>query len=456
MMKKIGLILFLAVFLLMCLWPLAGMLLVGPSEAAANEVLAQPPKLTETDGSFNPDVLKDAGDWLADHFASRQAFITAEAKLQAAIFRESAAEDVILGKDGWLYYQSTLDDYEGQNQLTDREIWSAAHCISMIYEYAQERNIRFLFTVAPNKNTLYPQYMPQRYLRSAEQNNMQRLMQALAEAGVPYLDLYEVFSAEDTVLYQKLDSHWNNLGAALAHDAITEALGISAETYYLPENYTAEANHMGDLYQMLYPAGTQKDVQMMPTWTWSFNHDKPIRSAEDQMIYTSCAEKNGKLMMFRDSFGNTLYPFMAESFGTACFSRAMPYTISMLDTEKPDTVVIEIVQRNLCWLVQRAPQMPAPIRQLRLPQNETTIDFTYTCTQVGENLFCYTGNIDTQTDTDSEVYILCDGTVYEAFPAGEAAGAYTAYLPTQAQTVQLLIKQDGQLLLSQPMRCENG
>jgi len=450
MKKKIGFIVFLGVFLLMSLWPLVGMAIAGPSEAAVKETLAKPPSLTGADGSFNFRVLNDTVDYFADHFASRQELITLNAKLEATVFGESAEDDVILGRDGWLFYKSTLDDYQGQNPLTEREIWSAARCLALIQEYAEVRNVSFLFVVAPNKNTLYPQYMPARYLRSEEAGNAERLSDALREAGVKTADLEAALRAEDGVLYHRLDSHWNNLGAAVAHDKILDALGKDSSHLYQTERYTAAQDHEADLYQMLYPAGGEKDVQYYPAQGWSFTYDRPIRSAEDQLINTSCAGQSGSLLMFRDSFGNTLHTFMAESFGTASFSRAMPYDLSLLEEEGADTLVIEIVERNIGWLVQRAPILPAPIRQIDVPETcDDAIGFTLTYSQKSEGAYCCTGNLSCAPDTDSPIWLVCDGTVYEASPAGSGEQPFTAYLPDQPATIQIMFLRNGTPVISQ-------
>ncbi len=60
-----------AFFLLMCLFPLVGILIFGPAEPAANETLASWPSLTNSDGSWNTDVLQDVSDYVGDHFALR-------------------------------------------------------------------------------------------------------------------------------------------------------------------------------------------------------------------------------------------------------------------------------------------------------------------------------------------------------------------------------------------------
>lgn len=455
MKKNIGFIVFLGVFLLMCLWPLVGMAIAGPSEAAANEMLAAPPSLTKADGAFNPRFLNDASDYFADHFANRQELVTVNAGLEAALFGESAEEKVVLGKDGWLFYKSTLDDYQGQNLLSDREIWSAAHCLALIQEYAQARDVNFLFTVAPNKNTLYPSYMPDRALRSEEPGNAVRLSEALRQAGVAYADLEAAFRAEDAVLYQRLDSHWSNLGAALAHDTLLDALGSDAARFYQPDRFIAVQDHNADLYQMLYPAGGEKDVQYYPDWAQSFTYDSPIRSAEDQMIRTSCDGQSGKLLMFRDSFGNTLHTFMAESCGAACFSRAMPYDLSLLDSEGADTLILEIVERNIRWLVQRAPILPAPTREVSVPETaDPAIQFTCTLSENSNGMTCCTGNLSCTPDAGSPIWLVIDGTVCEASPAGSGEQPFTAYLPARPAALQIMFLQDGTPVISQVFPCD--
>ena len=85
-MKKFSHILFTAVFLIACLVPAAGMIFLGPSKAAGNEVLSPPPVITKPDGSYNLDLLSDAADWFSDHFAFRQELVTADSVIKSALF----------------------------------------------------------------------------------------------------------------------------------------------------------------------------------------------------------------------------------------------------------------------------------------------------------------------------------------------------------------------------------
>ena len=452
-MKKIGMILFLAAFLLLALIPSLGMLVFGPAEAAANEILAFPPSVTGEDGSFNKSVLHDASDYLADHFFLRQQLVTADAKLEAGLLGESAAEDVVLGKEGWLYYAATLDDYRSQNLMTKRQIWAAARTLKLIQDYAAENGARMLFVIVPNKNEIYPEYMPGWALAGAEPDNREELNQALAFAGVDYLDLTPVLTAEKPTaqLYQTQDSHWNNLGAALAHDAILSGLGREGSAYD-PAAFISRRDHVGDLYTMLYPTGTEKDLQYYPARDWQFQYTKKIRSPQDQTILTACESAEGSLLMFRDSFGNTLHSFMAESFAEASFSRAMPYNLQLLAGRNPDTLVIELVQRNLPWLAQRAPILPAPIRALDLSDAKAAAEISLTPGEEG-SLFRLSGELPLDPEEDSPVWIEADGVLYEASPVGETQRSFTAYLPEPASLIRVCFRSGGTLYAA-PCRIE--
>jgi len=274
-MKKTLSLIFTVLFLAVCLVPGLGLLLTGGADAAANEILPAAPVIA-ADGDFNPDFLAETADYVNGRFSFRLEGITAWAKLNAALFRTSTAENVLLGRDGWLFYAPTIHDYTGDAPMTARELYCAARTLYLLQEYAENRGGDFLFTAAPNKNTLYPEYMPAR-TRLGSVSDMDALYALLGDMGVSYLDLRDIFSQEDEPLYFKTDSHWNAKGAALAADALLAAL--SRESNYFSGTVSAGNTHRGDLYEMLYPAGKEleEDFTYAPGFSFTANTDNPDR-----------------------------------------------------------------------------------------------------------------------------------------------------------------------------------
>ena len=83
---------------------------------------------------------------------------------------------------------------------------------------------------------------------------------------------------------------------------------------------------------------------------------KEPRTAEDILIQTTNPNApNGRLLLCRDSFGNALHPFLAEDFREATITRQMPYPLSSV--QAGDTVIVEIVERNLGNLLEYPPDL---------------------------------------------------------------------------------------------------
>ncbi len=425
-----------AAFLAACLLPGAGMLLLPESQAAANQRLAPRPALTLPDGGPNPDVLQQATDYVADHFAFRQELIAANAALKATLFHTSAEDSVLLGREGWLFYRETLPGYLHTEPMSDRALYGAAHTLALLREYTEAHGARLLFTVAPNKASLYPQYLPAVGTPLEGSDDIDRLRPLLEQEGVPYANLFAAFRAQPDVLYHRLDSHWNARGAALAHDVLLDALGKDDRDAFFGGGWHMEQIHSGDLSEMLYPAGGVLDEDAVFDRGFAFVYDPEPRTVEDQRIATRCDGRGGSLLMFRDSFGNSLHRFLADSFGNAVFSRAMPYQMALLDETGADTVVIELVERNLKWLAERAPIFPAPARGLQgePPLVEAAVSIAAAADGLLPGYLRLEGSLSGPVDLDSPLYVRLGANLYEASPVGVAAdGApFTLYVPEEA------------------------
>ena len=442
-------------FLLACLIPSAGMLFLPEEPAAANQTLAQPPSLTTEEGGVNPGVLDEAADYVADHFALRQRLITANAALEAAVFGTSAQDSVVLGEEGWLFYRETVDDYLHTDPMTERELSGAARTLALLAEYAGNHGARLVFTVAPNKASLYAGYLPYVGRPIPALCDIDRLTPLLEEQGVEYIDLFEPFRGryreQGQVLYYAADSHWTNEGAALAHDTLMTALGEEGWTEWSTQPGQVEKTHRGDLYEMLYPTGGGLEDAFTFDQPFSFEAVRPIRSPEDQRIETENPGRAGNLLMFRDSFGNALYPFLADSFGHALFSRSMPWQMSLLEETGADTVIIELVERNLDYLAERAPIFPAPERVLtgQPPQGEAVARLSALEDGRLEGYLRLEGALSGPADGDTPVYVQLGDALYEASPVGTAEEGmpFTLYVPSGSalDDIHVLYLSGGQL-----------
>lgn len=159
-MKKTAMTVFLCICFALCLVPAVWMAVSPSMERIGNERVVNLPAWKDEEEHWNLNLLSQLGDYFEQHYAFRPQLITADAALQTSLFQVSNTDSVITGKDGWLFYRSTLEDYLGKNVLSERGIYNLAHNLSLLQQYVRSQNAEFLFLVPPNKNTLYPEYMP--------------------------------------------------------------------------------------------------------------------------------------------------------------------------------------------------------------------------------------------------------------------------------------------------------
>ncbi|MBO5076467.1 MAG: hypothetical protein J5584_02585 [Clostridia bacterium] len=276
----------------------------------------------------------------------------------SGMFGASGNPDVIIGREGWLYYAPTLDDYLGSGGLTDAELDTVARRLAEVRKYCAAHGAEFIFVCVPNKNTVYPDYMPA-YLRSARctDTNLSRLLPRLAGAGIEAPDLAGSMSQAEcssgsAVLYYKTDTHWNARGAAVCVDWLLDKLDVGGDRYAA----LTAANILmrgGDLYKLLYPAAEGIDSDVWFDVTPMYSYGEPPQSMMDMDIVTDNPAAEGRILVFRDSFGSALVPLLSERFGHARYLRGdAPYDFTKVLTEQPDTVILVLAERNLCRLLE--------------------------------------------------------------------------------------------------------
>ena len=185
---------YVGLIIVFCLFFSVGAFFFGPDAEAEGRELSPMPTLRTEDGALNLSYTTQLESAFADRFALRSELVTAQSVLRAGLFG-TGNDQVIVGRGGYLFFGDTLDDYLGRNPMTDEEIEAAADALADMSRFAEEQGAKFIFTAAPNKNTLYSEYMPARYLAHTGESDMDRLFAALEVRSVDYLDLRNVLTA---------------------------------------------------------------------------------------------------------------------------------------------------------------------------------------------------------------------------------------------------------------------
>lgn len=470
---------FIAVFFLILLIPFVGMSVYHADLSIEKKHEEALPPLIRN-GRINTGFFQGITAYVADHFAFRQEMITADAGIKAGIFHSSANEKVIVGKKGWLFFQETMNDYQKRNLLSGREIHNCATVVRLIEQGVELQGAEFAFTVAPNKNTLYGKYMPDRFEAGSGEGNLEHLIAEMKKQKVHYVDLRTPLRKGKNQVYHKLDTHWNNLGASIACETLLDYFGKD-HIHYENESYLWKKNFSGDLQGMLFPKSRKKDWNAIYDRPWTYEYVNNVTSTEQMEIQTenqtqkddqknAVKEKQKKqkrhksLVMYRDSFGNALVPFMAQEYLKGYFTKEVPYDLSLVDAYKADDVMIELAQRQIPTLLEGVPYMMAP--GVAFDQDVQETGKTAATMEMREvtgtdGVLRISGETDKRwTDDDSEIYISMYGKknllMFEAFPSvydpmdekADRAYSYGAYidtssLPRDRYQIEVITKKDG-------------
>ena len=437
--KQIAKIAYIVIFMLVLVIPGIGTF-IWKQESMGNEEVVDFKDINYSNAAEKID------DYFSAKFGFRNKMVEMYNGLHYSLFNESKEESVILGKDGWMFYGEALHDYTGENVLTEYEIEKIAKILAISQKSVEGYGAEFVFVSAPNKMEIYGEYMPYYLVENTEDGNYEKLFDALEKYNVANVDLKEILTAKSKEnsyrLYHKLDSHWNSLGAAIAYESIM----AKTEMDYLKftsQSIKIEPSNITDLHNMLFANKKVMDEDVVFEKEMEFYPVSNFRSPEDLVIETENENRTGSVLMYRDSFGNSLYKFFAENFGSGQFLRETPYNLTK--AEGKDLVVIEIVERNIANLLIYLPVTPAPQVSIS-PNGEINLTpKAQISTKSGFDLI--TIDCPEISRETIDIYVKIDDVVYEAYPSAQDGNAclYIKELNEECK-ITVIFEENGQFL----------
>jgi len=320
--------------------PVAGMATGAESRLAnfENRVLAEMPQLkidtiTSLPGAFE--------SYFNDHFGFRGALVKWNSIVRVKYLKTSTSPDVILGKNQWLFYRPGVDDFRGLTSLSKGQLDDTSYSIQNKRDWLGERGIHYLVVIVPNKETIYPEYLPETATRVRQETKLDQFLGHL-EAN---WDM-EVLDVRDSLLrakaqypvYYRTDTHWNDYGAFVTYCEIMKELtehfpGLQFPSIAEYDVVRDGASYSGDLAKML----------AMPEVFKESEAPKVILKTD----WTSSQVRVKKAVVFRDSFFDTLEPYLSPHFEDVVVAPMWGrFDWALVEREQPDVVISTSVERE--------------------------------------------------------------------------------------------------------------
>jgi hypothetical protein len=276
--------------------------------------------------------------------------------------KEIASCQVLKGSGGWLFYRSTTDgdtigDYEGTNRYSSSEMNNILKQALATQEELKSRNIKLAIMVAPNKENVYSEYMPDTYTH-ADISSTDILIDYLAENGVNIVSPKQELLAnhDEFQLYYSYDTHWNQLGAYIGVKNVLKSWNIDKPT--LAERSISSHNLAGnyhehgedDLAQILgmreslFNDEMEYVVEGTAAMNWK-EYEEELDNNAVQYFYNSEAQINAKLLLVGDSFRTSMIPSLRETFSDVYVVQRTSCSAKILEEIAPDYMIAEYVER---------------------------------------------------------------------------------------------------------------
>ena len=291
-----------------------------------NRVLASRPAISVsqlTSGKFADGY----ETYVNDQFFLRDWWITLRAASQR-ILGNTKENGVFLGKNGYLMEDFTAPSQERLNRTVNAMAdFAARH--SELPQYA---------LIAPNAVNILSDKLPALAAATDQNPYLDATASALEKAGVTFVDVRDTLSQhkEDNIYYHT-DHHWTTQGAYFAYLQLAKVLGINSSSIsydklpvsksfqgtlsaksgfraskkeemdvYLPRdevpssvvNYVDEQKKTASFYDT-----SQLETRDKYAMFFGGNHSK--------VVITTPTEENRTLLIIKDSYANSLVPFLA-------------------------------------------------------------------------------------------------------------------------------------------------
>jgi alginate O-acetyltransferase complex protein AlgJ len=323
-----------------------------------------------------------------ESFGGRNALVYAYSNWKYRLMKQSPLPDrVVVGKNGWFFvgdhYNNAIKQHRGLLPLPADTAQAIAERLIRCQQQLAQQGIKLYVLIAPDSHSIYPEYLPDNLsplavyapvdqLSTPEKNQHKKgdkspldvLSHTLSQyKELPFLDLRDTLwrAKKKHQVYQQTDTHWNSYGALVGCAALIKR--IRQDFPQLRPVQTADYHiesmrgRGGDLVTLFMLQDELRDtlfydIRLRDSQLYPIKADTTINPDTGLPAYhfVGADQRQPRLLFLGDSFSLNMINYIAPYFSASYFGRGHVLNPETVRAEKPDVVVIEIVERNLRWL----------------------------------------------------------------------------------------------------------
>jgi hypothetical protein len=340
----------------------AVMTVASPSAASVRNEFRKPAELPglPTDSASLKAFPGGFDAWFKDSFWPRPRLIRWHNAIKLFALRVTPHPSIEVGKDGWLELggETYRACTRGSDPFTEQELDLWVEALRRRDAWCRDRGADFLFVIAPNKATVYPEHLPSSF-DPVGPTRFDQLLAALRErTEVEALDLRPALARakQNREIYFPLGTHWNAYGAAAAYRELLRWIG-ERRPGVAPVPFgslTWSHGTGGDSWApKLYLADllTQENPGVMHPQQELLKHEPfelvPSPQGRTNELVRGPDATAPRLLVLHDSFAELLVDLMSPHFSESVWIWSDKFIPAAMEQARPDVVVLELVEREL-------------------------------------------------------------------------------------------------------------
>ena len=264
--------------------------------------------------------------------------------------------EAIVGKEDWLFFEGeagkSLAYYQAANLPSEEELAAMVESVEKVSNYFKSQGKEFVFYIAPNKEQVYSEYMPNGIHVRSEVKRVDMIVDYFhkhSDVKILYPKEELLEAKKERQIYYKHDTHWNEAGGYYGSLPLLEALGITpGEVTFTEKEVTG-----GDLADMI-ASGEKHDTAYEVKYRPEIEVTGPEIDLTPEIIkgkvHCSSTNTNGKnLFVLGDSFRVSMIEVLAKEYTTSNFYSCIWFPgddYCQEEIEQADTIVFETVERG--------------------------------------------------------------------------------------------------------------
>lgn len=288
-------------------------------------------------------------------------------------------KDVIVGQDDFLFLGNgigdVIDKTQGLYPYKQQDIDQWTNKLKDIQTWYEDRGIKFVIVIAPNKHSVYNEKLPA-WIRQPKITLTDDVIKYSKDKNINLLDLRPSMKEKiETKIYYITDTHWNDKGASIAYNQTINYMNRIYNTRYKKIDYSfyETQRSSGDLARFLkinflLPSDYEKDFRIRLKVESNvchglINKDKQLEKCVqkknpiinvgtyDQYIINNSSINPNKVLLLCDSFAVANSKLYNETFNTIWrfhYQHINGKKLSnFVQKHKPDIVIYQIIERSL-------------------------------------------------------------------------------------------------------------